>query len=170
MLVACATLALATAACSSTDDRSAAGASSISAPTAGPSPSPIGGALTTAPTEVNATGGSTAAATATVGQVCPVTVETLLAAMRADKNGGSRLAEGATLGKPECNDGYVLIPQTSIKDANGRPVADDEVAIFKYGSDGWRYQGSHSTDYCYGMPAATAKYFRSHFSGGCGGS
>ncbi|GIE90192.1 hypothetical protein [Actinoplanes regularis] len=168
ILIVSAALALATAACSNTEDGGTANAStgSVAPTTAAPAPSTTGatgGATTVVPTTVKATDGSTAEA----GQVCPVTVETLLAAMRADKNGGSRLAQGATLGKPECYDGYVLIRQTSIKDANGEPVADDEVARFKHESDGWRYQGSHSADYCDGMPDATAEYFASDFSGAC---
>ncbi len=173
ILAVSAALALATTACSGADDTGATGAPTTSSSTATAAPSTTGaagGSATPVPSTTKAAGGSTTGASDAAGQVCPVTTETLLAAMRADKNGGSRLTLGATLGKPECHDGYVLVEQGSIKDENGNPVADDEVASFKYESGGWRYQGSHSADYCDGMPAATAKYFRNHFSGGCAGS
>jgi hypothetical protein len=171
MLAAAAALALAAAACSSTSD---AGAPAVSAAptTAAPVPSTTGatgGAATAVPATTEASGGSTGGATPAAGQACPVTVATLTAAMRADKNGGGRLAKGATLGEPECHAGYVLVVQTSVKDANGNPVADDEIARFKYESGGWRFQGASTADFCAGMPAATAEYFASHFTSGCGG-
>jgi hypothetical protein len=151
-------LALTTAACSSAGGTSAAGT-----PTAPAAPTTAALASTTpAPTAV---GGSTTRSR----QGCPVSRATLVAAWRAEKIGGEQLKHGATLGEPECYAGYVLVTQTSVKDANGKPVADDEVATFKYESSSWKYQGASSADYCEGMPATTRTYFKSHFDGGCGG-
>lgn len=152
-------LALTTAACSGTGDRTAAGApTTSSAPTA----------AVPAPTATKATDGSTAGPAATAGQGCPVTAATLLAAMKADKLGASQLKKGATLGKPECYAGYVLVRQTSINDANGNPVGDDEVATFKYESGSWEYLFAGTAAFCEGMPATTRKHFESNFPSGCG--
>jgi len=157
-------LALTTAACSSAGGASAAGAPTTPAATATAAVAPTTAAATTAPAHA-ATGGSTA----TSRQGCPVSRATLVAAWGAEKFGAEQLKHGATLGEPECYAGYVLVDQTSIKDASGNPVADDEVATFKYQSGSWKYQGASSADYCEGMPATTRKYFKSHFDGGCGG-
>ncbi|GID91453.1 hypothetical protein ACFQFC_10335 [Amorphoplanes digitatis] len=174
-----AALAFSASACSDAGDGTAAGGPAATAAPTAAAPAPTTTAAAPAPTATGAAptttapaGGSTTttgpAAPAT-GRACPVTAATLLAAMRADKSGGSQLARGATLGRPVCHAGYVLVKKTSPKDANGKPVADDETARFVYESGSWEYRGASTADFCIGMPGAIRNYFRSHYAGGCGG-
>ena len=175
ILVLGAGLALTTAACSGTGDTSAAGAPTTAAApttasaTAAANPTTAAATTAPAPTGTKATSRSTASPIATAKQVCPVTAATLRAAMKADEGGAIALKAGVTLGKPECYAGWVLVAQRSIKDANGNPVTDDEIATFKYESGSWRYLVASTADFCEGMPAATRKHFESHYDGGCGG-
>ncbi|MET8153976.1 hypothetical protein ACIBSW_18820 [Actinoplanes sp. NPDC049668] len=173
VLVLGAALALSASACTDSGDRTAAGspgatAAPTAAASAGPAPTATGAAPTT-----TAAGGSTATTTdpavPVTSRACPVTAATLLAAMRTDKNGGSQLARGATLGRSECHDGYVLVVETGPKDANGKPIGDDGTARFEYESGSWKYRGASSADFCTDMPAATRDYFKSHYPWGCGG-
>lgn len=144
-------LVLTSAACSDTDGTSAAGTPTAAAPTATAAPS------------------TTASTIATTGRGCPVTAATLLAAMKADKVGASELKRGATLGKPECYAGYVLVTQTSTKGSNGKPAGDDAIGMFKFESTSWKYLGSATAEFCEGMPATTREHFESVFPSGCGG-
>jgi hypothetical protein len=154
-------LVLSAAACSDTGGTSAAGA-----PTATTAPAATIAAA--APT-ATAAPSATASAIAPTSQVCPVTAAKLLATMKADKAGASDLKRGATLGKPECYAGHVLVTETSVKGSNGKPLGDDEIAMFKFESGSWKYLGSATAEFCEGMPPLTRDHFERVFPSGCGG-